>query len=214
MLSVLVILLVLSSSSGQQRGGRGLWDQFPGQQKYQQRDDSYRHMHTQRVEQHRGSPSDSRGHQALSRRLGVASADTSSNDGGLEDRSRAVGGGGGFWGQMATSNQDLQTNVPVERTEINANRNKRLKEQIMPRTKSDTSVSLEKMKSLIKRVKNAKTNMKSKQRKKQYRQTSALHESADRYHSEYEYEDYEDERQRITGEESRQDGRQERLGHR
>ena len=206
MLSVLVILLVLSSSSGQQRGGRGLWDQFPGQQKYQQRDDSYRHMHTQRVEQRRGSPSVSRGHQALSRRLGVASADTSSNDGGLEDRSRAVGGGGGFWGQMATSNQDLQTNVPVARTEI--------KEQIMPRTKSDTSVSLEKMKSLIKRVKNAKTNMKSKQRKKQYRQTSALHESADRYHSEYEYEDYEDERQRITGEESRQDGRQERLGHR
>ena len=55
--------------------------------------------------------------------------------------------------------------------------------------------------------------MKSKPRKKQFKQTAAVQEKAEDYLSDYEYEDYVDERQRIAGGESRQDKRQEKLGH-
>ena len=94
--TVLVILIVLSSSSGQLREGRGLWDQFPDSDSDKHSEDSDRYSDRYGDSHY----SDSYGHQALSRKQGVASVGNS--DGGHEDMSRT---GGGFWGQMANSNQ-------------------------------------------------------------------------------------------------------------
>ena len=114
---LLVILIVLSSSSGQLREGRGLWEQFP---------DSDSDRHSGDSDRHGDRYGDSYGHQALSRRPGVASV--GDTDEGHQDRSRT---GGGFWGQMANSNQNNGTKIFNYKTDINVERNKNPKVQIM-----------------------------------------------------------------------------------
>jgi hypothetical protein len=200
--AVLVILIVSSSSSGQLREGRGLWDQFPDSDSDKQSGDS--DMHGDRYgdsDRHSDRDGDSQyrdsyGHQALSRRQGVASVGYS--DGGHQDRSRT---GGGFWGQMANSNE--------ERTEINVERRQKPKVQIMPRTKSDSANSLEK--SSIKRVNSANINMTPKKRKRKFRNTATMQDKQDAYKAEYEDSYYEDGPQKFTGEESQQERRRHKF---
>ena len=151
-----------------------------------------------------GSYIDTHKHQILSRWHDVASSDVT------EDRSRVERRGRGFWGQMASSRQNERTISDVQGTEMSDERNKKPKEQIMARTKTDSSLSLQNMKSLIKRVKNGKKKFKP--RKKQFRSTGTVREENQGYHSDDEYDDYtayDANNQMIRGEESR---RQSQLG--
>ena len=67
------------------------------------------------------------------------------------------------------------------------------------------------MKSLIKKVNNAKRNIQPKKRKRKFRNTAAMQDKTDAYNDEYEDSYYEDSPQKITGEESQQERRRHKF---
>ena len=133
--TVIVIITIISSSCGQQRGGRGRWGQSP----------------------HSDSDNNRYNQHGISRRQGVAALDERQ-----EERPRPPDDTGGFWGQMVQSKQS--ENEFKSSSKSNSKENLRLNpmEQILPRSsQNEVNNALDKVKHIPKIVINSQNKKKT-----------------------------------------------------